>query len=95
MPYNFRSNSFMSGREKKCPVCKKRFWATPEWVYRKYEKYYCSYHCIRTVDHEDRDSLTFKIKAAIRDGLTDNEIKNRLGVTQRQIDMAFLRGGGK
>lgn len=32
-------------REAKCEMCGKTFIPTYEWVYRTYDKYYCSYHC--------------------------------------------------
>ena len=89
-----RADDLLASREKVCPVCGKTFYAGSCWVYKKgysnWMKYYCSWKCMRKVEREHM-SISDKINQAIRDGLTDSEIKKLLGVTQRQID--FRRNG--
>ena len=94
MPYNLQAEAFMSEHKRKCPVCGKTFWSSAEWVYKrnygKNQRVYCSYKCKRS---EEKENMTIgdKINQAIRDGLTDAEIKRVLGVTQRQIDYRRTR----
>lgn len=96
VPYNFHNENFMSEHRRKCPVCGKLFWSSAEWVYKKgyknAQQIFCSWKCLRS---EEKKSMTItdKISQAIRDGLTDNEIKKRLGVTQRQIDFRRMKNG--
>ena len=93
-----RFESYLSGQEHKCPVCGKTFYATSEWVYRKKGKVFCSWKCRRTVDNGKRpepETISEKIKRAMQDGLNDGEIRRLMGVTQKQIDMAFLAREGR
>lgn len=94
MPYNFKTDNFMSEHKRRCPVCGKTFWASSEWRYQKgyakNQRIYCSWKCLRS---EEREHMTVgdKINQAIRDGLNDDEIRKLLGVTQRQIDYRKVR----
>lgn len=89
-------DNFLRGSQHKCPRCGKTFWASQEWVYcRGYEKhrrYFCSWKCLREEEREN-PTMTERINQAIRDGLTDSEIKKHLGVTQRQIDFRKEKKG--
>ena len=95
MPYNFQNENFMSEHRRKCPVCGKQFWSSAQWVYKigykDAQQIFCSWKCMR-IEEKKRMTITDKISQAIRDGLTDNEIKKLLGVTQRQIDFKRRRG---
>ena len=92
MAENIRDN-LLKMNLRKCPICGKPFWAGYEWVYRRgYEKsmtYFCSWKCLRQ-DEADRESKKKKVGKEIRkmieDGASNAEIKEKLGVTQGQID---------
>lgn len=89
MAYNYQRENFMSEYKRRCPVCRKTFWASSEWVYKKgYAKnlrIYCSWHCMRE-EEKSKQTVGDKIGQAIEDGLTNAEIRELLGVTQKQID---------
>ena len=49
------------GKEKRCPICKKKFMVcTEEWGFKDRGKYYCSWKCLRA--HENAASV-YKGKA--------------------------------
>ena len=55
-----KKNEPLAGREKKCPVCGKEFFAGSEWVYvRGYESkttaYICSWKCLNKFDEEKKN----------------------------------------
>ena len=81
----------LEGGRKLCPLCGKEFWAHSDWAFRKRDKrngdykYYCSWGCIRKLERQE-PSLRAQVDQAIRDGLTDKEIKTMLGCTQRFIN---------
>lgn len=83
------NDSAMTFGTRTCPICKRRFIATAEWVYKRghyhNRKIFCSWSCTRKFDKEHM-SRTEKINEAISKGMTDQEIRDELGVTQRQID---------
>jgi len=83
-------DNFLEKGERTCPVCGKTFWAGEKWAFKKgyahEPRIYCSWGCMRS---EEKETLTSKIRKAIRDGLTDPEIKKALGVSQQQIDFAY------
>lgn len=95
VPYNFHSEKFMEEHRRKCPICGKLFWSSAEWVYKighkNAQQIFCSWKCMRAEEKKNM-TITDKISQAIRDGLTDNEIKKMLGVTQRQIDFKRRKG---
>ena len=80
--------------ERTCPVCGKTFWAGEQWQYKKgfakAPRIYCSWKCMRS---EEKANMTVsdKIEQAVRDGLTDAEIRKVLGVSQKQIDYCYRR----
>ena len=86
-------DNFLQMNLRTCPVCGKEYWAGQEWVYRKgYEKsyrYFCSWGCLRREELETesrKKRIGREIVKAIEDGLSNEEIRDRFGVTQGQID---------
>ena len=53
-----KGDSLLNGWEKKCPICGKRFWATPIWSYKTGKegcyRYYCSWKCLRKMEEEKK-----------------------------------------
>lgn len=41
-----------SERPRKCPTCKKKFHPTPEWGYKRNDRCFCSWTCVRAWDRE-------------------------------------------
>lgn len=54
-------NTIVSGSERTCPICRKRFWAYADWVYKTgykhNEVYYCSYGHMRQVQQKEEKAL--------------------------------------
>ena len=68
-------------REKKCPICGKEFYPTPEWAFKKWRNkvlnYFCSWSCMREMEKRGGGSRAEKRERmiqAIMDGLTNREI---------------------
>lgn len=81
----------MEGNRYVCPLCGKEFWAFSDWAYRKHDKkkggyrFYCSWGCIRKLERAN-PTLRERVDQAIKDGLTDREIRTMLGCSQRMIN---------
>lgn len=43
-------------KQAKCPECKKKFMHSPEHVYRRDNKFYCSYTCFRKEEHRRKNA---------------------------------------
>lgn len=81
-----------SGRERRCPMCKRIFILYEGWVYRRNrgmkELIFCSWKCLREYEKNDVSPIQRRdmICQAIRDGLTNAEITSLLTVDSRQVD---------
>ena len=79
-------------RERRCPVCKKIFITSNEWVFKKtygsHEKQFCSWGCLRKYEksHGTPAQRREAIQQAIMDGLTTNEISVLLDEDKTKID---------
>ena len=80
----------ISYQNRKCPMCGKEFVTRNalEWAYRRNNKVFCSWHCLREYDKgskprkaDQRD----KIIQAINDGLTTREICDLVGVEADKV----------
>ena len=86
-------DNFLEMNCRTCPVCGREYWAGLDWVYKRgYEKsmkYFCSWTCLRKYDQakeSDKKRIGREIVKAIEEGLSNEEIRDRFGVTQGQID---------
>lgn len=70
-------------KERNCAICGKRFVFRDEWVFRKKEKIFCSWGCMRKFERTSPAMTSAdrrrKIQQAIADGLTVMEIARLLG----------------
>jgi len=80
----------VSYQDRKCPQCGKEFFVRNalEWAYRRSNKLYCSWHCVREYDAGSKTrkiDTREKIIQAIRDGLTTKEIVDLLNVDAQKV----------
>lgn len=91
-----RCNDFS---EQICPVCGKRFYSTPEWVYMLREKnreiYFCTWGCFRKAQNEElvknkRTTLDNNQKEALNqmivDGYSNQEISRKFCVNVQLVN---------
>lgn len=84
--------SYITGFEHKCPICKRRFIPTKEWVYKTKAVVYCSWHCLRAAEKE-RDKLCNRlttdqkteILSRLREQQSCREIADTMGVPIKTV----------
>lgn len=79
---------YCTGFERVCPVCKREYIATPEWVYKRKESYFCSWGCLRK--YEKTHGVTIHGRGGNRKPISDEQkrtVANRVkgGETCREI----------
>ena len=76
--------------ERKCPVCGKKFLGYDTWVYKRNERMYCSWGCLRKHDRRARVGKTTKrmeesereeVARRLSRGEKPSEIAEKVGVT--------------
>ena len=55
-----KGDDLLTGWQKECPICGKRFWAFADWAYAKgyknKKRYYCSWKCLRKQEAEEDEN---------------------------------------
>lgn len=84
-------------KTRKCPICGKEYYIpdVEVWVYKRHRShtgdiYFCSYKCTRKYDALHTPKAN-RIKAAIRAGISDEELTRCFGLTKAQISYYRVR----
>lgn len=82
-------------REKKCPVCEKKFFSTNEWAYvlRKNGKklFYCSWKCYRAAYAMGKRVVLSElqrneVEAMVAEGASNDEIARKYGISNISVN---------
>ena len=84
--------SYITGSERRCPICKRKFIPTNEWVYKTKTVLYCSWHCLRAAQRAKEGTsqlLTDKQKTEILDRLRSQKscrtIADEMGISIKTV----------